>query len=282
MSVRHVYAKKKKLQHELMSTTYQPFFFFPRRRLRQFPIESLIKLILAALIIGSNITVFIVGFDRHLTVEVMKLQHASWYLLFGMQAFVELLVYFKVSFPANSDYFLFFSWVLMHTLGWTSHVLKKNSLEFNVNIFVVYLLVVKSCAMVWEMIDRRLYWPVFVRCLATLVQGTWFIQVVFVMRPIFHNPHFEWTDNMMDSMWLENFFLFHIVIGACILLGQYALVQFTYPLWMSSFDKYMNDNNQQESDSCSTIHQTAISSDDHNSDLETNKLLLTDRHESSL
>lgn len=249
LSVRYVYAnRKKKGQIVLMSTTTQPVFFLSTKRLRLFPFESYVKAVLAVALYIWDISIFRREPDNILTMDVIRIQHGSWFYLFGLQALVEILAYHECyRFPDNCEYFFFLSWAFMHMFGWTIHVVKKENLDFTLHLFVSYLMIVKTVAILIETIDRNLYWPVFVRCLTTLVQGSWILQIVFVLLPTAHG--YKWTNDVMDQMWLENYFLFHVAGCICVMMGEYFFVYLTYPFWIDSFEKYLRDYEQSDQNS---------------------------------
>ena len=61
------------------------------------------------------------------------------------------------------------------------------------------------------------------RVLFLILQGTWFLEVGFVLYPL--DGIVKWTDDMNDIMWLTQSFVWHIVFIMAFLSIQYWVIK---------------------------------------------------------
>jgi hypothetical protein len=221
-----------------------PCFWCPCRSGRQFPVESLIK------IIGLSFHIFIEvvtglhrgGEDHHLRVGYENSHHVIMISGFVLGAIIEILVYYGVPFPAKTEYMTTLLAFLIQFLIMTTHLTGDVGIEQIVHqlwTVLIFLTLIAACC---EVYDPSNMWSVYMRIGFFLAQGTWLAQVAFVVWPKTTNPIYIWGTDHASHTWLSISLMCHLLLSLIILLGQYVLVY----LFIEPFDRFYTRYEQEK------------------------------------
>lgn len=160
--------------------SYKNTSCFPCACGRNFPLESCLKVI--AVVIGM-IGEFATGFeDGHFT-HIGNAQHMTMFFFFGINGLVDICYYKKWPLPPQLDYataalafsvegFLFFN-----------HLHGRPHMDIQVHMFLFYVITACVIFTVLEMSYPKNVLAALGRIFFTLLQGTWFYQVGFILYP---------------------------------------------------------------------------------------------------
>lgn len=85
------------------------------------------------------------------------------------------------------------------------------------------------------------FWPAFARILFFLCQGTWLMQIAFVVWPHTDNPIFLWKDDHSSHVWLSISLMYHFVGCTILLMCEYLVVYATMNMFDRCYERYEID-----------------------------------------
>lgn len=180
------------------------------------------------------------GEDRW-TLELENSHHVCMLSGFIVQAFVEVLVYYQVPMPKYTEFF--FGWIgfLIQALIMTVHLDGDPGLEHEVHKLWTILIVLTFFSATLEMYMQNSFWPVFARILFFLTQGTWLMQIAFVVWPHTTNPRFLWKNDHSSHVWLSISLMYHIVGDTILLMIEYVIVYIFIRIFERCYERYEKD-----------------------------------------
>jgi hypothetical protein len=125
-----------------------------------------------------------------------------------------------------------------------------------------------TCHLLWAVITTFLFISVIVECHSPhnfwvtqirifffLAQGTWLMQIAFVIWPQTTNPMFLWPNDMNSFTWLVISLMYHFFFSAIVLTFMHVFVHSTIGCYNKAYDNFEMDLNQ-------TKHPLYISNND--------------------
>jgi hypothetical protein len=224
-----------------------PCFCCPRKSLRVLPVESFAK------VFGLTFHVFMeLGggvnrinpedpADTHLRLEYENAHHICMIMGFILGALVEIMVYYGAPLPKKSAYMFNLMAFMIQFVIMTGHLEGDHSVEFTAHKMWTVLITFTFVCFAVEVYDPTNFWSVFMRICFFLAQGTWLMQIAFVVWPHSTNPRLQWVDNHAAHTWLNIFAMAHVSAAACLLIGQYLFVYATIRVWDRMYTKYELD-----------------------------------------
>uniref|UniRef100_T1JB63 CIP2A N-terminal domain-containing protein n=1 Tax=Strigamia maritima TaxID=126957 RepID=T1JB63_STRMM len=192
-----------------------------------FPTESLVKLCLVVLgISGETYT----AFDRNgVFLHLENGQHISMFLFFGLQSIVEILQFYRFSFIlANSEYLTAILGFIVEGLVFSFHLHGRSNLDLLVHRLLVVAIAGCCFTTTLETFVRDRPIVPLARSFCTLLQGTWFYHIGFILYPPL--PHMKvWAEaDHSEMMLVVMYFTWHAAadLGITLLIG--TLVSFKY------------------------------------------------------
>lgn len=149
---------------------------------RSLPIEGFLKITFTVIGIIAEIATGFNGYGYF--ANIGNAQHISMYSMFLISGVIDILLYFGISLPKNLDYY----WASVAFMGegilFKFHLHERSELDVQIHTLLIY--VIFSCAVV---VLLELYWQDsflagFSRAFLVMLQGTWFIQLGFIL----YNP----------------------------------------------------------------------------------------------
>ena len=155
--------------------------------------------------------------------EYVNSQHIVMYSAFIFGAIIEILLYHKYDLPKRVDYALGLIAFAVESFLFSNHLHSRDMLDIHVHTLLVFAIngCVVFCAL--EMYDPTQILFTYGRITFTLLQGTWFCTVGFILYPPTTDPAFQWAKNDHNQvMTVTVLFCWHfllILIGLFIQLG---------------------------------------------------------------
>lgn len=117
---------------------------------------------------------------------------------------------------------------------------------FFYNILILYKLwiILITCTFVaglCEFYDPDNIWAVYIRIAFFLAQGSWLMQVAFVLWPHTDNPRFHWEDDHVGRTWMNIFLMIHMCLSLITLMVQYLFVYYTIDIFDRCYTRYELD-----------------------------------------
>ena len=156
-------------------------------------------------------------------------QHITMYSAFVLGSIVEILKHYRFDIPAKLDYCTGILAFGVEAYLFAFHLHGKDALEVHIHILLVYAIAGCAffCCLEWYNENQILF--TYGRILCTLLQGTWFFQIGFVLYPPTDAPEWKWDANKHDDiMKITMAFCWHIMIIMVGLLIQLAIVKRIY------------------------------------------------------
>lgn len=203
-----------------------PCICLPCRGLRQAPVESYFKLLMGILgILGEFVTGIKISYQvpsslnttqmsdehhehnhehvhkRDITDERVKvfhfedgnIQHITMYSAFVIGALVEILMYKKYEIPKKLDFVCGILGFSVEAFLFYFHLHAREPIDVHVHVLLFYTVVGCIFFVALEMSHPHQVLFTYGRILFTMLQGTWFYQIGFVLYPPFDSPRFKWN-----------------------------------------------------------------------------------------
>ena len=140
-------------------------------------------------------------------------QHSTMYSAFIFGAVVELLVHYRVDLPKYFEYVAFLLGFSIEAFLFANHLHARDELDIHVHKLLVYAVYGSIVCILLEMYDRSQVLYTYGRILFTLLQGTWFWQVGFVLYPPTDNPKYKWDLNdHAQIMTITMAYCWHVIL----------------------------------------------------------------------
>jgi hypothetical protein len=159
---------------------------------------------------------------------------------FLVTSIIEILIYYRVPFPKKTEYYFNLMSALIQLVimrGHTSEDGVENLLHALWTVLITCTFAIGCC----EVYDPDCFWTVYCRICLALTQGSWLMQVAFVLWPHTDDPRFIWVDSHNTHVWMNIYLMFHLIIAACTLMGVYLLVYYTIWFFDRCYSRYEHD-----------------------------------------
>ena len=163
--------------------------------------------------------------EKRFGIHEESLQHIIMLFGFLIASFVEVLIYFGISFPKKTDYifnliggFIMTSTILLHLDG---RDMIDRHLHFLFGIATIVLVIFYA----FETYNPNNYWATFGRAYSLFVIGTWLIEIAFIVWPMTSNKMFLFDPMSMRDMSIITFtFGAHICMASIYFIILYQFV----------------------------------------------------------
>ena len=311
-AIRYVQVKLKAPHAKYKATVWMPCVCCPCQSLRRAPIESMLKIFFTSVgILGEVLTGFgtvsipkypvattmsqMANEQEHAhgrasdilnstlahpeMIEIWKFapangQHITMYTGFLLGAIVEILVYKKYDIPAKLDWLMGGIAFGAEAYLFAFHLHGKDPLEVHIHVLLVYSILGCVLCGLFEMIYQDQVLFTYGRILFTVLQGTWFFQIGFVLYPPTDAPSWQWNPYEHDQiMAITMSFIWHIFIIMTFLLVQMWIIKRMYLAsrrMSTRFDELLvidgNSYSDAKHDGVETTHFLRLLSDEESAD----------------
>ena len=149
--------------------------------------------------------------------------HITMYTIFGLTGVIDILVHRQVTLPDNIQYCFLILAFGVEGLLFRFHLHGRSDLDVHVHTLLVYCIVFCVIALCIEMRFRHQAISLAVRAFSVLLQGSWFIQLGFILYSPFRENSSWDPENHEQIMLVTLIFAWHIV-GNVLLVLVTALV----------------------------------------------------------
>lgn len=225
-AVKHVRTIRNK-KNKFQASVVMPCFCCPTKRLRLFPIESCIKVTFLTI---HAIVEILTGLQRtrdgtnRLTIGHENIHHVCMLSGFNLAAIVEVLMYLGLPLPKKADIIFNFFAFMIQALIMSVHLVGDLGLEYTVHMLWSIIIFATFGAYLIELYLENSYWPSMVRISFFFTQGTWMMQIAFVVWPKTTNPMFLWGADHGSMVWLTISLMYHFMGCFIVLMIEYLIV----------------------------------------------------------
>ncbi|KAG8225795.1 hypothetical protein J437_LFUL005602 [Ladona fulva] len=181
------------------------------------PVEGLIKLVSVIIgVIGEAATAFENGKFAHLG----NVQHITMYSFFGFSGILDILYHWQCrALPPDLDYVAAFLAFAAEGFIFFNHLHRRTPMDIQIHMMLFVAIVACALAVLLELKYRRNVLAALARSYFTLLQGTWFFQVGFILYPPF--PFLEkWEETNHKQMMVTTLlFTWHAAAHVVVVLG---------------------------------------------------------------
>ncbi|XP_077161856.1 transmembrane protein 45B-like [Paroedura picta] len=167
-------------------------------------------------------------------VKLMNWQHTTMYLFFGISGVADVLTYSSSIVPRGLDRLMLSIALFIEGFLFYFHIVGRPMLDQHVHTLLLITTFAGAASLLVEVfLQENIILELFCASLS-LLQGTWFYQVGFVLFPPWGGPGWDENDHS-NVMFITMCFCWHYVLAICIVAGNYVLVyHFTQKRWASS------------------------------------------------
>ncbi|XP_076059222.1 transmembrane protein 45B-like [Oratosquilla oratoria] len=144
------------------------------------PAEGLLKVV--ATVIGMT-GEFVTAFENGKFAHINNAQHMTMFFFFGLNGVCDILMHYRIPVPPNLDYISAVMAFAVEGLLFYYHLHGRSTMDVQVHMFLFYVVVACALSTTLEMLYRKNVLPALCRSYFTLLQGTWFFQVGFILYP---------------------------------------------------------------------------------------------------
>lgn len=164
------------------TTATYPCFFCPGQRMRELPMEAIVKISLS----GVGIIVEFIGginSQTHRFDSVGNAQHITMYSFFLISGVLDILTLRGLA-PPGADYFGVVIALLVEGALFKFHLFERTELDILLHTLLLYVIAFSVIVVILEHFNRSMAILPLLRALLTMVQGTWFWAVGIIL----YNP----------------------------------------------------------------------------------------------
>lgn len=156
-------------------------------------------------------------------------QHITMYSAFILGSIVEILIHHGVNLPRKIEHALGVLAFAIEGFLFAFHLHGKEPIEVYVHVLLVYAIYGCAIFAALEMYNEKQVLFTYGRIVFTMLQGTWFYQVGFMLYPPTDNPAFKWdlSDHSL-IMVITVCYCWHLLLIVIGLLIQLGLVRHLY------------------------------------------------------
>ncbi|KAG6930435.1 transmembrane protein 45B, partial [Chelydra serpentina] len=155
-------------------------------------------------------------------VKLMNWQHTTMYLFYGLSGVVDVFTYSPLKVPLGLDRLMLSVAVFVEGFLFYYHVLHRPMLDQHIHSLLLIALFGGAFSILLEVFLRDNIVLELFRASLTILQGTWFWQIGFVLFPPWGGP--AWKEDDHDNiMFVTMCFFWHYAAALLIMIANYAL-----------------------------------------------------------
>lgn len=156
-------------------------------------------------------------------VHLMNWQHSTMYLFYGLSGVIDILVYSPLKVPQGLDRLALFLAVFIEGLLFYFHVHNRPELDQHIHSLLLIAVFGGSITIFIEVFLRDHIVLELFRTSLTILQGTWFWQIGFVLYPPWGGPEWNQTEHE-NIMFITMCFCWHYAAALILIATNYFLV----------------------------------------------------------
>ncbi|XP_063798029.1 transmembrane protein 45B [Pseudophryne corroboree] len=159
----------------------------------------------------------------HTWVKLMNWQHTTMYFFYGLSGVVDILTYFPLRVPKGMDRLSLALAVFIEGLLFYYHVHNRPPLDQHIHSLLLIAVFGGSFSIMIEVFLKNNIVLELFRTSLTILQGTWFWQIGFVLFPLGGAPEWDQKDHE-NIMFITMCFCWHYAVALLIVGVNYFLV----------------------------------------------------------
>jgi hypothetical protein len=161
--------------------------------------------------------------------EYVNAQHITMYSAFILGAVVEIMRYHRVDLPKKLEHVLGALAFGVEGFLFAFHLHSRHPLDIHVHVLLVYAIYGCVLFTILEIYDETQILFTYGRILCTILQGTWFFEVGFILYPPTTHPAFQWNpEDHNQIMTVTTTFCWHVMFIIIGLLVELAIIRRMY------------------------------------------------------
>ncbi|MEE6520775.1 hypothetical protein FKM82_018724 [Ascaphus truei] len=165
----------------------------------------------------------LVSREEHNWVKLMNWQHTTMYFFYGISGVVDILTFLPLNVPKGLDRLSLSLAVFIEGLLFYFHVHNRPALDQHIHSLLLIAVFGGSITILIEVFLRNHIVLELFRSSLTILQGTWFWQIGFVLYPPGGGP--EWDQSDHDNiMFITMCFCWHYAVALIIMTINYSFV----------------------------------------------------------
>jgi len=202
-------------------------------RLKTFPTEAIIKFVFASVGITGEIYT---GTENGRFIYYGNGHHSTMFFFFGITGVVDILYYYNCPLPPGLDYAC--NWLAFYVEGvlFNFHLHGRSELDVTIHTCLIYCIVVCAISVIMEAVFRSNIIVALCRPYFTMLQGTWFFQISFILYNPFLNAN-NWDLESAESVSLAVVvFVLHIAAVFISMVTLAAIIGWYYRHLRADFE----------------------------------------------
>ncbi|KAK3861285.1 hypothetical protein Pcinc_032717 [Petrolisthes cinctipes] len=147
---------------------------------RVVPLEGILKITVALVGMTGE---FVTGFDEQHHLSLHNAQHMTMFFFFGVNGATDIVTHYRLPVPPDLDYVSGLLALVMEGLLFFYHLHGRPPMDVQVHMLLFYVVMACAASIFFEMCHKSNVLPALCRSYFTLLQGTWFYQIGFVLYP---------------------------------------------------------------------------------------------------
>ncbi|CAM5171697.1 unnamed protein product [Eretmochelys imbricata] len=191
-------------------------------------IEGVVKIIFALIgmlaeqFVPDGPHLYLYSGEERSWVKLMNWQHTTMYLFYGLSGVVDVLTYSPLKVPLGLDRLMLSVAVFVEGFLFYYHVLHRPMLDKHIHSLLLIAVFGGAFSILLEVFLRDNIVLELFRASLTILQGTWFWQIGFVLFPPWGGP--AWNEDDHDNiMFVTMCFFWHYAAAILIMIANYAL-----------------------------------------------------------
>ncbi|XP_043937030.1 transmembrane protein 45B isoform X2 [Protopterus annectens] len=170
---------------------------------------------------GPHMRLF--DYESQSWVHLMNWQHSTMYLFYGLSGVADILTYCPLKLPVGLDRLMLSVAVFVEGFLFYYHVHDRPPLDAHIHSLLLFAVFGAALSVALEILKRDNIILELIRTSLTILQGTWFWQIGFVLFPPGGGP--EWDQRDHDNvMFITLCYCWHYVAAIILMANNYFLV----------------------------------------------------------
>ncbi|KAG8434702.1 hypothetical protein GDO86_012889 [Hymenochirus boettgeri] len=192
-------------------------------------IEGILKVlfslvgILAEQFVPDGPHMHLVNHEDQSWVKLMNWQHTTMYLFYGISGVVDILTYLPLKVPHGLDRLSLSVAVFIEGILFYYHVHNRPALDQHIHSLLLIAIFGGAVSIMVEVFLRNHIVLELLRSSLTILQGSWFWQIGFVLYPLGGAAEWNQTDHE-NIMFITMCFCWHYAVALLIMAINYSLV----------------------------------------------------------
>lgn len=165
----------------------------------------------------------LVSGEEHSWVKLMNWQHTTMYLFYGLSGIVDILTYCPLNVPLGLDRLSLALAVFIEGLLFYFHVQNRPPLDQHIHSLLLIAVFGGSISIMIEVFLRDNIVLEMFRSSLSILQGSWFWQIGFVLYPLGGAPEWDQKDHG-NIMFITMCFCWHYAVSLLIISANYTMV----------------------------------------------------------